>query len=70
MSMRTDEVRAALNAGHRQFVLDYSPDVVNILAFGHTWVRYKAPYMTFFMSTQLRAFATSVSHVYTGTEKQ
>lgn len=39
MSMRTEEVRDALNAGQRQFQLDTGV-TAEVLAHGSTWVKY------------------------------
>ncbi|MEC0170853.1 hypothetical protein [Paenibacillus graminis] len=36
MTMRAYEARAALDAGHRKFVLVHSPEVIEVLAYGPT----------------------------------
>ncbi|WP_438497145.1 hypothetical protein [Paenibacillus sp. IHBB 3054] len=67
MSMRTEEVRDALNAGQRQFRLDTGV-TAEVLAHGSTWVKYRTQQMKApFLSLSIIIFAASV--VDTGTEK-
>ncbi|WP_342480063.1 hypothetical protein NST07_20650 [Paenibacillus sp. FSL L8-0340] len=61
MSMRTEEVRDALNAGQRQFQLDTGV-TAEVLAHGSTWVKYRTPQMRGpFLSLSIILFAASVT---------
>ncbi|OKP91310.1 hypothetical protein [Paenibacillus sp. P32E] len=64
MTMKAYEASKALDAGHRKFVLVHSPEVVEVLDYGPTWVRYTASYIKLFISTNMRLFAAMVDHVH------
>lgn len=69
MPMKPQDVRAALAAGHRKFILIYSDDVIVVKAYGHSWIKYTAPYLKFFLSTNMRLFAAAVERIHIETEK-
>ncbi|MEK4519995.1 hypothetical protein NSS64_32450 [Paenibacillus sp. FSL H8-0122] len=63
------QVRDALKAGHRHFNL-HSGAVAEVLKYGDSWVRYKTPAMSLFLSTNMRGFGYSVESIHIPVDKE